>query len=60
MFTLVLFSSVGKPIEVEKKENPTDADIRHLQERYVDALKQLFEENKEKYEANQAVNLVIH
>ena len=60
MFTLVLFSSVGKPIEVEKNENPTDADIRHLQERYVDALKQLFEENKEKNEANQAVNLVIH
>ena len=34
--------------------------MKALQDRYADALKELFEENKEKYEPNQSVNLVIH
>ena len=45
---------------VEKNENPTDEDVYALQNRYVDALKELFEENKGKYEPNQSASLVIH
>ena len=45
---------------VEKNENPTEQDVKALQDRYADALKELFDENKEKYEQNQSVNLVIH
>lgn len=54
------FDLVGKPVLVEKNENPTQEDIQTLQDRYVAALQELFEENKEKYEPNQSVNLVIH
>lgn len=50
---------VGKPVVVEKNENPTQDDINALQDRYVAALKELFEENKGKYESNQSVDLII-
>ena len=52
--------TVGKPIDVKKNENPTSEDITELQNKYVDALRELFEENKEKYEPNQSVKLEIN
>ncbi|RWS20955.1 2-acylglycerol O-acyltransferase 1-like protein, partial [Leptotrombidium deliense] len=40
---------VGKPINTMKTERPTYEQIDKLHETYVNSLKQLFEENKEKY-----------
>ncbi|XP_067841461.1 2-acylglycerol O-acyltransferase 2 [Heptranchias perlo] len=40
---------VGKPIEVEKKENPTQAEINELHQKYIEELSKLFEEHKTKY-----------
>ena len=56
----VLFMTVGKPIDVKKTKNPTTEDITELQNKYVDALRKLFEENKEKYEPNQSIKLEIN
>jgi len=51
---------VGKPVDVEKNENPTNEDVLALQDRYVAVLKELFEEYRGKYEPSQTVGLVIH
>ena len=40
---------VGKPINVIQINNPTSNDIDQLHQRYLQALEQLFEDNKEKY-----------
>lgn len=40
---------VGRPINVEKIENPTEEQINTLQEKYIKELIDLFETNKEKY-----------
>lgn len=48
---------VGKPIEVEKVENPSQEDIDSLHETYVKGLIDLFEENKTKYGLDETVHL---
>uniref|UniRef100_UPI00398F86C9 2-acylglycerol O-acyltransferase 2 n=1 Tax=Pristiophorus japonicus TaxID=55135 RepID=UPI00398F86C9 len=40
---------VGKPIEVEKNENPTLGEIDELHQKYIEELTKLFEEHKTKY-----------
>ncbi|XP_077550999.1 2-acylglycerol O-acyltransferase 2-A-like [Haemaphysalis longicornis] len=42
---------VGKPIRVDKKENPTQEDVDVLHEKYVTSLMQLFEDYKSKYDS---------
>lgn len=39
---------VGKPIHVERNESPTEEEVDSLHGKYVDSLKQLFEDHKEK------------
>ena len=40
---------VGKPLPVEKKENPSSEDIEKLHHQYVEALTALYEEYNPKY-----------
>jgi len=40
---------VGRPINVDKVADPSVTDINQLQEKYIAAVNNLFEENKEKY-----------
>ncbi|KAH9383589.1 hypothetical protein HPB48_025206 [Haemaphysalis longicornis] len=42
---------VGKPIRVDKKENPTQEDVDVLHDKYVASLMQLFEDYKSKYDS---------
>ncbi len=49
---------VGKPIRVEKIEEPTSEDIVGLHEKYVSALRELYEEHNPKY-GDPNVKLVI-
>lgn len=46
---------MGKPIDVELTPNPTQEQIDELQQTYIDAVTQLFEENKDKYGASNVV-----
>lgn len=43
------YFTVGKPILVEKDENPTQDKINGLHQTYMDELEKLFDENKAKY-----------
>ncbi|XP_048389082.2 2-acylglycerol O-acyltransferase 2 [Stegostoma tigrinum] len=40
---------VGKPIDLEKKENPTQQEIDETHQKYIEELIKLFEEHKAKY-----------
>jgi len=51
---------VGKPTEVAKIENPTYEEIEALQKIYIEELRKLFEENKEKYEKDPNIKLIIN
>eukprot|EP00794_Sanderia_malayensis_P011362 gene11362-12547_t len=51
---------VGKPIAVKKIKDPTNEEIEELHEKYIDELRQLFDENKEKYHGEQTqIKLII-
>ena len=50
---------VGAPIRVEKNENPTHDEIESLQTLYIDALRDLYENNKTKYEKDPTRKLLI-
>lgn len=50
---------VGKPIYVEKVENPTQEQVNALHETFTKELISLFEENKHKYEANPEKPLLV-
>uniref|UniRef100_A0A914UPH4 Acyltransferase n=1 Tax=Plectus sambesii TaxID=2011161 RepID=A0A914UPH4_9BILA len=50
---------VGRPIPVEKVEEPTDEQIDELHARYVEALTELFESNKEKYGVIKDAELIV-
>ena len=49
---------VGKPIPVERIEEPTSEDILGLHEKYVQALKDLYEEYNPKY-GDRKIKLVV-
>ncbi|CAG2110992.1 unnamed protein product, partial [Medioppia subpectinata] len=50
---------VGKPISVAKVENPSSQQINELHNKYIDNLRQLFNENKDKYGLNE-LKLIIN
>lgn len=50
---------VGKPIEVEKSENPTQEQIDTLHAKYTKALIELFDEHKETYGVAKDKQLLI-
>lgn len=41
---------MGKPIDVEVTPNPTQEQIDELHQRYIDAIVELFETNKVKFD----------
>ncbi|XP_054168762.1 2-acylglycerol O-acyltransferase 1-like [Oppia nitens] len=43
---------VGEPIDITKVKNPTNEEIYELQDKYIECLKKLFNENKNKYGFN--------
>ncbi|GCC32533.1 2-acylglycerol O-acyltransferase 2 [Chiloscyllium punctatum] len=44
-----IYTVVGKPIDMEKKENPTQQEIDEIHQKYIEELIKLFEEHKTKY-----------
>lgn len=54
-----LFLAVGKPVQVEKVENPSQEDIDNLHAVYVEALVELFKQNKTKYGVDDSVDMHI-
>ncbi|CAF0710190.1 unnamed protein product [Brachionus calyciflorus] len=58
-YRVPMVTIVGKPIEVEKTENPTEDQINELQKKYIDDLVNLFETNKDKYLTNKNTNIEI-
>ncbi|XP_063298524.1 2-acylglycerol O-acyltransferase 1 isoform X1 [Pelobates fuscus] len=48
-YRMPIHTVVGRPIPVTQVSNPTEEDIEALHKRYLSALQELFEENKEKY-----------
>ncbi|XP_046557532.1 2-acylglycerol O-acyltransferase 2-like isoform X2 [Haliotis rubra] len=50
---------VGKPIEVTRNENPTNEEVADLHQKYIDALKDLFETHKTKYGIGEDEHLII-
>ena len=51
--------SVGSPIHVEKVTNPSDEQIETLHAEYIEGLKRLFEENRNKYGVPRDTKLII-
>lgn len=54
-----IFVLVGKPLEVEKTEKPTDEQIDKIHEQFIEMLKELFENEKGKYLADPTTELII-
>lgn len=48
MFTNI-FIAVGKPIHVDKVEDPTEEQIAELHKVYIDSLQELFTQYKDEY-----------
>lgn len=49
---------IGKPIDVDKTENPTTEEIQTIHDKYINSLQELFEEYKHKYGASK-LKLII-
>merc|ERR1712098_532704 len=49
---------IGQPISVNKVENPTNAEIEELHQKYVDALRKLYEDHNPVY-GDEKVKLII-
>lgn len=49
---------VGAPIDVNKIESPIDKDVDDLHQKFIDGLKELFDQNKEKYCENPPGKLI--
>ena len=47
-----LFTVVGTPLSVEKREHPTSAEIETLKERYIEAVRALYLRWREKYDSS--------
>ena len=62
MHSLSLFLislAVGKPIHVDKTEEPSTEQIDDLHQRYIQSLQELFETHKEEYGVNEKQHLQI-
>jgi len=51
--------SVGSPIHVDKVTRPSDEQIEKLHAEYIEGLKRLFEENRNKYGVPRDIKLII-
>ncbi|XP_022098754.1 2-acylglycerol O-acyltransferase 1-like isoform X2 [Acanthaster planci] len=58
-FRRPIHTVVGKPIAVEKSPVPTQEEIDQVHQKYIDALRELFEENKTKYGVESHEKLII-
>uniref|UniRef100_H3AL65 Monoacylglycerol O-acyltransferase 2 n=1 Tax=Latimeria chalumnae TaxID=7897 RepID=H3AL65_LATCH len=54
-----IFTVVGKPIKVEKIDNPTQEEIDKLHNEYIEELSKLFEEHKLKYNIPEDTHLTF-
>eukprot|EP00062_Callorhinchus_milii_P022365 gi/632980070/ref/XP_007906825.1/ PREDICTED: 2-acylglycerol O-acyltransferase 2-A-like [Callorhinchus milii] len=54
-----IYTVVGKAIEVEKKESPTQEDIDTLHQKYMEELFRLFEDHKTKYNVTEEKQLTF-
>lgn len=52
--------AVGAPIPVTKVEKPTPEQLDDLHATYIEKLKQLFEDNKAKYDVPESTELIIY
>lgn len=50
---------VGKPIHVDKNENPTEEEVDLLHEKYMAALKQLFDDYKGQYDSSERTLTIV-
>lgn len=54
------FSTVGKPIDVERVKNPTKEQIDDLHQKFKESLLELFNEEKHKYVQDPTTKLIIN
>nr|BBA16945.1 diacylgycerol acyltransferase isoform 1 [Rhodosporidiobolus fluvialis] len=54
-----IVSVVGRPISVTQKDNPTNADLDEVQQRYITELKRIWEDYKEVYAKSRTKELNI-
>ncbi|XP_059819248.1 2-acylglycerol O-acyltransferase 2 isoform X2 [Hypanus sabinus] len=54
-----IYTVVGRPIEVERRENPTQKDIDALHQKYIEELSKLFEEHKTHYKVSEDKHLTF-
>nr|BBA16946.1 diacylgycerol acyltransferase isoform 2 [Rhodosporidiobolus fluvialis] len=57
--SLPLSTAVGRPISVTQKDNPTNADLDEVQQRYITELKRIWEDYKEVYAKSRTKELNI-
>lgn len=50
---------VGRPIEVKKIENPTEEQLREVQEKYIKELYNIWDEYKDIYATNRVRELTL-
>ena len=50
---------VGKPLPVEKIEDPTQEQVQEVLDAYMDSVQELFESNYQKYNANPKENNLL-
>ena len=50
---------VGKPIEVKKIENPTEEQLRAVQEKYIEELYNIWNQHKDIYAKNRVRELTL-
>lgn len=57
--TIRFLFTVGKPIPVDKIENPTEEDVEGLHRRFIEDIIKLFDEEKHKYLEEPDTDLII-
>ncbi|PVD19111.1 hypothetical protein C0Q70_21671 [Pomacea canaliculata] len=59
-FRRPIYSVVGKPIDVIKRQEPTEEEVDKLHKQYMDALNELFETHKLEYGAKESSELIMY
>lgn len=60
IFLLFYIFAVGKPIDVIKRQEPTEEEVDKLHKQYMDALNELFETHKLEYGAKESSELIMY
>lgn len=55
----MIFVSVGKPIEVDKVEMPTEEEVEILHQKFINAIIDLFNREKHNYLEDPDTDLII-